>query len=282
MNWFNQKKQILLSMKTYEKCDKYDNCIFHDEKDCKMPKTIQFDLKKYYSNCIIEHKYEGFVADLYCENKTNSNQPIFIEIFVTHECTQEKKESGIRIIEIKIQSEEDILSIVNSTSLDEGEKNRLYNFRRKDILVNYFVQPFQKYILYHSLKSYVDRDIFTCRNYNENRKGIYEISMEYDDCIPYFINSGGLYGVGKVKAYLDGYLKKDCQLCKWQAEDMSGNQFCKLYKKCGNPKYCNENDSTKCTMFRENTQIINNAIFDLNEFQKQHALDIWNTDTLED
>lgn len=80
------------------------------------------------------------------------------------------------------------------------------------------------------MKSYVERDTFTCRNYNHHRKGIYEISMPYDDCIPYFINSGGLYTIGKVKAYLDGYLKKDCQLCKWQAEDMSGSKFCKLYK----------------------------------------------------
>lgn len=32
--------------------------------------------------------------------------------------------------------------------------------------------------------------------------------MPYDDCIPYFFNSGGLYTIGKVKAYLDGYLKK--------------------------------------------------------------------------
>lgn len=52
--------------------------------------------------------------------------------------------------------------------------------------------------------------MFICRNYNYYRKGIYEISMLYDDCILYFINSGGLYIIGKVKVYFDGYLKKDC------------------------------------------------------------------------
>ena len=129
------------------------------------------------------------------------------------------------------------------------------------------------------MKSYVERDTFTCRNYNHHRKGIYEISMPYDDCIPYFFNSGGLYTIGKVKAYLDGYLKKDCQLCKWQAEDMSGSKFCKLYKKCGNPKYCNDNDVSKCSMFRENTQMINDAISDFNEYQKNDSVNIWNIDT---
>lgn len=159
------------------------------------------------------------------------------------------------------------------------KKVKLYNFKRKEVLAKDFTQPFQKYILHHTLKSYVERDTFTCRNYNHHRKGIYEISMPYDDCIPYFINSGGLYTIGKVKAYLDGYLKKDCQLCKWQAEDMSGSKFCKLYKKCGNPKYCNDNDVSKCSMFRENTQMINDAISDFNEYQKNDSVDIWNIDT---
>ena len=202
-----------------------------------------------------------------------------IEVFVTHECSQEKKKSGIRIIELSIQSEEDILDIVNSTNLNECEKVKLHNFKRKEVLAEDFAQPFQKYILHHTLKSYVERDTFTCRNYNHHRKGIYEISMPYDDCIPYFINSGGLYTIGKVKAYLDGYLKKDCQLCKWQAEDMSGSKFCKLYKKCGNPKYCNDNDVSKCSMFRENTLMINDAISDFNEYQKNDSVDIWNIDT---
>ena len=279
MNWFNQKEHIILSMDSYEKCDKYDNCVFYDKINCKRVKKVQFDLKTYYSKCIQEHRCRDFIADLYCENKTNPNLPIFIEVFVTHECSQEKKKSGIRIIELSIQSEEDILDIVNSTNLNECEKVKLHNFKRKEVLAEDFAQPFQKYILHHTLKSYVERDTFTCRNYNHHRKGIYEISMPYDDCIPYFINSGGLYTIGKVKAYLDGYLKKDCQLCKWQAEDMSGSKFCKLYKKCGNPKYCNDNDVSKCSMFRENTLMINDAISDFNEYQKNDSVDIWNIDT---
>lgn len=275
MDWFNKKETVMLFMDNYEKCNKYGNCVFYDEKNCKGTRIVQFDLKKYYSKCIQEHGYKGFVADLYCENHNNSNSPIFIEIFVTHECSQEKKSSEIRIIELTIQSEEDILNIVNSNELVESEMVRLYNFRRKEILVDEFVLPFQKYILYSTLKSYVEKDIYTCKNYNQYRKGIYEISMPYDDCIPYFFNSGDLYIVGKVKAYLDGYLKKDCQICKWQTENMDGDRFCKLYKRCGNPKYCNDNDASKCSMFRENTYVINNAVSDFNEYLKNGDVDIW-------
>lgn len=274
MAWFNKNETVMLSMNNYEKCDRYDSCAFYDKVSCNGTTKTQFDLKKYYSKCIQEHGYGGFIADLYCESYTNPNSPIFIEIFVTHECSQEKKSSGIRIIELAIQSEEDILNIVNSTKLIESEKVRLYNFKRKEFLVNKFAQSFQKYILHPTLKSYVERDI-SCRNYDQHRKGIYEISMPYNDCIPYFFNSGGLYMVGKVKAYLDGYLKKDCQICKWQAETMEGDRFCKLYKKCGNPKLCKDNDTLRCSMFRENTTAINNAISDFNEYLKNDNVDIW-------
>lgn len=54
-----------------------------------------------------------------------------------------KEKSGIRIIELSIQSEEDILDIVNSTNLNECEKVKLHNFKRKEVLAEDFAQPFQ-------------------------------------------------------------------------------------------------------------------------------------------
>lgn len=278
MKWFNEKEPIMLSMDNYEKCDKYDRCIFYNGY-CKRTKRVQYDLKKYYLQCFQEYRCRGFVADLYCENNIDPDSPIFIEIFVTHECSQEKKNSGIRIIELFIQSEEDILNIVNSAKLEESETVRLYNFKRKEYLIEEFdEQILQKYILYpETLKSYVNKEC-TCRDYDKHRKGIYEISMPYDERMHYFITSGGLYVVGKAKAYLDGYLKKDCQLCKWQAEDSSDSEFCKLYKKCGNPKYCKDNNASRCSMFRENKDVINHAISDFNEHLKNNKVDIWKAD----
>lgn len=273
MDWFNKNGTIMLSMNNYGKCDRYSSCAFYDKMSCNGTIREQFDLKKYYSKCIREYRYGGFIADLYCESDAYPNSPIFIEIFVTHECSQEKKSSGIRIIELAIQSEEDILDIVKSTKLIESEKVRLYNFKRNGSPVNKVVRPFQKYVLYPTLKSYVERDI-SCRNYDQHRKGIYEISMPYDDCI-YSPISSEMYMVGKVKAYLDGYLKRDCQICKWQAETMEGDVFCKLYKKCGNPKLCKDNDASRCSMFRKNAVVINRAISIFNEYLEDGNADIW-------
>lgn len=270
MDWFNKQEYIVLEMDAYEKCGKYDSCIFHTDKYCVRKTSIQHNLKNYYSKCTQEQGYNGFIADLLCEGKDNLTFPIFIEIFVTYQCSEEKKKSGIRIIEFHIQSEEDIQQIINSTQITEGNTVQLYNFKRKIFNKYDFAHPFQKYMLYPSFKSFVDKK-YTCKDYNQSHRGIYEISMPYDECF----NNDRLYSIGKVKAYLDGYIKKDCQICKWQSSDCTGNNICKLYKKCGNPKYCMDNEASKCPMFRENKEITQCAISYFNDYIKTNHIDVW-------
>ncbi len=277
MDWFNRSENIFLSLEHGLKCNAFDSCLFYNSMYCQASEKRQYDLKKYYSKCIHEIKYEGYIADLYCENNIKPNSPIFIEIFVTHKCSQDKINSGIRIIELKIESEEDIINILNSNKLEEGEKVKLYNFKPKEFFVDYLKQDFQKYILYPSLKSYVNRNHFNCRNYAKYRRGIYEISLPYDDCIPDFniFYIGGFYMLGTVKAYLEGKIQKHCQLCKYQATDRNDDRFCKLYLKCGNPKYCRDNDPTKCSMFSLNSHLIEEAKEEINKYIASGVIDIW-------
>lgn len=272
--WFNEQKEILLDMVGTKICTNHQNCVFYNEWNCKGECRNTYNLKQYYSDCILEHKYKGFVADLFCERNNNTENPIFIEIFVTHKCSEEKINSGIRIIEIAIKSEEDIFNITKSSTLLEGENIRLYNFKRQKTLSNEYHTPVQKYILFNSGKGYLDRNNYHCKNYKE-RKGIYEISISYNDCIPYFIFSGGFYKVCVAKAYKEGLVKKDCNICKWCKQDTAGYSFCVLYKKCGNPKYCMDNDAQKCTMFREDISFITEAAKELDEYIRTNGGDIW-------
>ena len=274
MDWFNSSDQIMLYMSTKEKCNKFKECAFYNDENCSGTKEVKYNLKNYYTKCTREHGHQGFIADLFCEHNSKPNAPIFIEIDVTHKCSSDKINSGVRIIEIPNQSEEHILTITIAVHLIENKTVRLYNFIRKESLSENYNLPFQKFILFPSTKSYVDRETYSCKNYN-TRKGIYEISMPYDDCIPYFLFNGGLSMVGKAMAYNDKFLKKDCQICRWKAQDMSGIYFCKLYKKCGNPKYCKDNDSSKCEMFKVDLDEIKKAIDALNEHLKQGNIDIW-------
>lgn len=274
--WFSKSESIILDMEVVEKCPQYDGCVFHNDVNCKGGGRRRFNLKKYYTRCIPEHRYGGFVADLYCErNGFDEGSPIFIEICVTHECSQEKVHSGIRIIELVIKSEGDIQAITASKTLKEGDCVRLYNFKRREVLVDRFVQPMQKFILYPSLKSYVERELYTCKNFDKYRKGMYEINTTFYDWYPYFIFNGGFNGMGKIKAHVDGYLHQDCCFCRWQAEDRSGERFCKLYKKCGNPKFCKENDALQCSMFREDAIVVKRASFEFEEYSKDNYVEVW-------
>lgn len=58
-----------------------------------------------------DKKYKGFLADILTFD--NNNIPTFWEIAVTHKCEEKKIESGIRIIEIEVQSKEDLERIAN-------------------------------------------------------------------------------------------------------------------------------------------------------------------------
>lgn len=63
-----------------------------------------------------------------------------------------KINSGIRIIEISIEKEEDITKIINNTKLKEGDGIKLYNFKTDSKYSSTFSVPVQKYILFKSRK----------------------------------------------------------------------------------------------------------------------------------
>ena len=274
MDWFNKQDRVYLVMNKTKVCESINTCKFSNSL-CKQTGQKGFNLKEYYDSCTSERTYKGFRADLFCNRTNNSDDPIFIEIFVTHECEEEKKNSGVRIIEIKIETEEDILSIINSNKLTEGENIKLYNFKRQETSCNDISIQVSKYILFPTQKSWVDYEC-TCKNYDK-RRGIFEISiLSGSPDLPIFFEYGGFYRLCKFKAFLDGYLKKDCQLCLWQGTDSYCNNFCMLYKKCGNQKYCKDNDPQSCPMFKLNKTEINRIEKDAKDIFETHCFaDIW-------
>lgn len=110
---------------------------------CEGEKEVVFDLRSYYDNCEIEATYHQYRADLLLTSSTIPQRPpVLVEIMVTHKCTQQKINDGVRIIEIPIQSEEQIDNIVNNCVLNairdqhsnnnfSNERNiTLYNFNK--------------------------------------------------------------------------------------------------------------------------------------------------------
>ena len=68
-----------------------------------------FDLKFFYDKCETEKEYKGYVADLLLSSSKFPNlAPLFLEIAYKHDCEQEKLDSGIKIIEFKINDDSDL------------------------------------------------------------------------------------------------------------------------------------------------------------------------------
>lgn len=128
---FEVNQTFKISYLAEKKCVKSD-CFYNNvqrNKHCQTQKVIQtINLKDDYDICEDESGYNGFIADLKLSNSQRPEiEPIFIEIYVTHSCEQEKINSGIKIIEIKIESEEDVLKPLNDYY---NQKVKFYNFNR--------------------------------------------------------------------------------------------------------------------------------------------------------
>lgn len=127
-----------------EVCSYYEKCKEHFDY-CEKTRLETFNLKEEYDTCIPEKKdsHLTYLPDLKLSSKNNpKRKPLFIEIAYTHDCTEDKINSGIKIVELKIYVEEDILQplVENSVMIDYTSGNpyqftdmpkvRFFNFDR--------------------------------------------------------------------------------------------------------------------------------------------------------
>lgn len=130
-------------------CEKAGECVFAKKNkslQCnshnRIKKTI--DLKKLYDTCEEEREYKGFRADLILTHSEHpEREPVFLEIAFTHDCELEKIQSGIQIIEIKVEDDngfsvplEEQDTMLKDLSLpnpytEELPPVRFFNFNRK-------------------------------------------------------------------------------------------------------------------------------------------------------
>ena len=142
-----------------------------DERSRLDEKTVE--LKKCLTRCTLEETVHAndnrFRADLLWSNPDNSKNDILIEIKVTHECTQKKKESHKRIIEFEVHSEEDVESII-ANDIQESDTVKFYGFSPKDIVDEAMPARYSlsKFIYYRTGKAFA-RSACDCKTFR-NRK----------------------------------------------------------------------------------------------------------------
>ena len=147
---FLKADKFFISFDTYKVCSA--NCPFKQKKPCVFDSHEPIDIKEYYDICEEETEYAGFRPDLILKSSVNpKRQPIFIEILVSHQSSVRKINSGIRIIEIIVESYKVIDKIVSSCTIKgymhsrsdystERKQITFYNFKNKE-----YIKPSDKF-----------------------------------------------------------------------------------------------------------------------------------------
>ena len=135
--WFNNSVSIIIRYNTRYLCNKFNACKlkYQNTNDCSIVKEDTIDIKKLLNKCDVEKGIiidkQGFRPDLIWYNdKKKIEDGIFIEVKVTHGCTEAKKNSSARIIEFEIESEEDVDKII-SNEISENDYTHFYGFKIK-------------------------------------------------------------------------------------------------------------------------------------------------------
>ncbi len=280
----SEKSNVFL-VKYYviEKCPNIDSCKLKSFSNCKgdaIPVLKEINLRSLYDTCTIEKGADKYIADLLLTNSKDKDiKPLFLEVYVTHKCSEEKIHSGFPIIEIKIDEKEDA---DNDIIENAGEIVDDYLFMKSDNQVQ--IPPIVFYGFKREVKftNYIDYVNFTlirkddgyqgdCRllkchevsNYApENR--VIEFSVPHSET-----KETDIYEVGMSFAQEYGLKVRDCTLCSrykiptrehnridarscrlvnvtWSFKDNEGNvkQIPNPYV-CWMPPRCNNFDKSK-------------------------------------
>lgn len=234
--------QFLVQYYEVKSCPLSSNCRNKNRNFCKgQPraslKTI--NLRELYDTCSLEKNEDKYIADLLLTNsKDSSIKPMFLEIFVTHKCSEEKISSGNQIIEIKINKAEDAENeiIENAGDIIEeyvflksyGEKVvppiKFYGFDRyKEI--NDKVE-FLNFTLTKDNQDLIgDCGIKTCFDVDSSLPGntIISLSVPRDE-----FKNRDIYEYGMALAHKNGIPVRDCSLCHYYKLYSFPNRPCRL------------------------------------------------------
>ncbi len=227
---FDSEAQFIVKYHVPIECPISAGCSFND-RSCSSMVLKPIDLKQFYDTCEEEVSYSGFRADLMLSHSGFPNRkPVFLEVAVTHDCEQEKVNSLIPIIEIKIRSEEDVNKI-KTNSLIESEcppksrwrvdrkmsdktslPVRFYNFKRKAERegAHFYMIPNKHGGYYARCKP---NTMYCCASVsNDDAYSQFDV-WTHGDVIPQR-RYDRLYGLGIAVAQKRGFNVKHCLLCK--------------------------------------------------------------------
>lgn len=218
--------------------------------------TKAHDLTAYYTGIALEERDGSFIPDLLLFNRERPEIKIYVEVAVTHFLSEKKIRSDERIIEIPINTEEDIEEIQSCRLTEESAS--FVNFKREteavaDAACTCRNKMFYCLFVYESGKSYMERgmldDILVkYRQFKDKLSYIHMVQpKEWES--EYFDGGGYLYVRLIREARRRGFHIQNCYVCRYHGDnwrELSNDSiFCKFLKKT-----CGSNEAVDCQYFR--------------------------------
>lgn len=264
------------SLETYlHKCSKYlfrdvyQNCLtegipfeiqFYRPRICKCCTNIEpcamqnvlfnADITKHFKYVDLESKDGQFIPDLLLSS--DASQKVYVEIAVKHFSSSSKLSSENKIIEIKIENEDD-LSLIRSCRMSENDSRiEFINFERKAIVGNYSSEC-QKIVPLFILNPNGSSTTKIVKWYEYEKM----IQEEKSYCKVIDHKSAGIYKRELEKAHLEGLKIRNCFLCRYhgkptarQREETDNSIFCKFLK-----SLFTSNEAVKCKFYRADQSV---------------------------
>lgn len=277
--WFDESDSIILKLIHQDTCHAFNNCSLKDisKTNCvsKDKEIKSYNLKDFFNRCEMEKTItlengETYRPDLLWYNDNKKENRVFIEIKVTHECSNKKKASSAMIIEFEVHSEEDVERII-SKDIVEDESTGLYGFNTFTPKNEENKNPLYKvwkFILYNSDKAYPNTTDYTCFNYHDRKKSaLFELSI-----LPINDYEKIFFGCGLAGAKENGIDVKNCYLCEHTKYDKDNN-----YKICtiNNQEIKNSCDGSCCANYKFDNNLYMKYSEIFTELRNTTFCDIW-------
>lgn len=259
---FEESGEFLIKYGRTSKCSRYDTCDLCKEYECTRHLDTPIDLKRYFDTCTEEQAIDDFRADLLLSDSTGRhNDKILLEIRVSHECTEEKKLSGNRIIEMRIKSEEDLFALL-AAPIEENENNKFFGFKREiNNTTARYSRRIARFVMLPSGKVYVNF-YSVCLETLQDKRAVFELIIDEsrlfeltsglaDDEIRQMNGTGiNAYVIGLVYAINSGCKLKNCSLCKYSGSRFYQDFYCCMSRKFGTPHVPDrQSDAAKCRYY---------------------------------
>ena len=212
----------------------------------KMERRI-YPLSKEYPIATLEKKIDGFIPDILLQNKDNK-PPIFVEIAVTHKCSEEKIKLGTRIIEIEITSEKDLEIFESHIFSKSDERITFFNFKTKREIGDFCngkcsgESKIDKWFLVYRSQKCILENISIRTISAQRSKFLYYKLIEKKDQLSF---DHYLFIQCLDEAYYHGIKLKNCFLCRYHATGKFRAIFCKTFR-----KECASSEAINCERFR--------------------------------